>query len=264
MRVFYCITQNLSFRHFHKGGNMKTIAAKIVLVLALVCLPCSGFAEPRLITVTGHSTIQVIPDEVVLTLGVETRDKTLGTAKKENDSRVQKIISIAKKYRIEEKHIQTDQMHIAPQYNHIDGSLVFRDFRVEKSIVIVLKKTSDFENILSDILEAGANYVHDIQFRTSKLKKHKNKARSLAVTAAREKARILTSQLGQKIGRPYFIREEPSDWRSWYNAGGGAKGSRAMLYNAVQADGASPESDSTIALGQIQVSARVTIGFELE
>ncbi len=243
---------------------MKAFTTKIVLVLVLFFLPCLGFAEPRLITVTGHSTIQVIPDEVVIFLGVETRDKTLGMAKKENDLRVQKIIRIAKKYRIEEKHIQTDQMHIAPQYNHIDGSLVFRDFQVEKSIVIILKKTSDFENLLSDILEAGANYVHDIQFRTSKLKKYKDKARSLAVTAARKKAQILTSQLGQELGQPYFIREDPSDWRSWYNAGGGPRASRAMLYNSIQAEGASPESDSTIALGQIQVSAKVTVGFELE
>ncbi len=237
---------------------------KIVLAMVLLSLPCSGFAEPRLITVTGESTIQVIPDEVVLTLGVETRDKNLGTAKKENDSRVQKIISIARKYRIEEKHIQTEQMHIAPQYHHIDGSLAFRDFRVEKSIVIILKKVSEFENLLTDILEAGANYVNNIQFRTGRLKIYQDKARSMAVTVAREKAQTLAGQLGQKIGLPYLIREEPSEWYSWYNVASPRAG-RSMLYNTMQTDVSSaPESENTIALGQIQVSARMTVTFELE
>jgi len=37
--------------------------------------------EPRRVSVTGEAEVRVVPDEVILTLGVETWDKNLNLAK---------------------------------------------------------------------------------------------------------------------------------------------------------------------------------------
>jgi uncharacterized protein YggE len=74
--------------------------------------------------------------------------------------------------------------------------------------VLEIRDTSIFEDILSDILEAGANYVRDVIFRTTELKKYREQARSHAITAAREKAVKLAKELGQKVGKPYIIQED--------------------------------------------------------
>jgi len=66
----------------------------LLLVLALV-LSCQAQAQenegPRLITVTGDAEVKVVPDEVIITLGVETDNKDLNVAKTENDDKIKKL-----------------------------------------------------------------------------------------------------------------------------------------------------------------------------
>jgi len=70
-----------------------------------------------LVTVTGDAEIRVVPDEVILTLGVETWNQDLSEAKKENDKKIRDIFDFVKKLKIEEKHIQN-----APGSDGIENS----------------------------------------------------------------------------------------------------------------------------------------------
>jgi uncharacterized protein YggE len=239
-----------------------------VVAVALAFLrPASAADHPelRLITVIGDAEVKVEPDEVVLTLGVETWNKDLGAAKSANDQRVQKVIGIAGRYQIEKKHIQTDHMTIEPRYENQWEHQSFVGYFVRKTIVITLRDTTKFEDLLSGILVAGANYVHGVQFRTTALREHKDRARTLAIRAAEEKAIDLATELGQKVGKPHTIREDQAGSWSWYNAGWGSAGGRGMAQNVTRAGGGgSGETEASIALGQISVRARVAVSFELE
>ncbi|MGD9366352.1 MAG: SIMPL domain-containing protein, partial [Desulfobacteraceae bacterium] len=86
----------------------------------------------------------------------------------------------------------------------------------------------------------------------------------LAIIAAREKAIDLAGKLGQKIDKPYKIQENASGWWSWYNAWWGSRWRGGMSQNVIQNVASPSESDSSIALGQIKVNAKITVSFELE
>lgn len=222
-------------------------------------------AEPRLITVSGEADIKVVPDEVVLTLGVETSDKQLRVAKSFNNDRAAKVMAAAGKLGVTAKDIQTDHISIEPRYRDSYEQRDFVGFFVRQTIVITLKDLSRFEDLLTDVLDAGANYVHGIQFRTTELRKHKDEARALAIRAAREKAVAMAAELGQKIGEPYAISEEQSGWWSGYGAWWGSASTLGMTQNVVQnAGGESVVTEGTLAPGQISVTARVTVSFALE
>jgi uncharacterized protein YggE len=106
--------------------------------------------------------------------------------------------------------------------------------------------------------------VHGIQFRTTELRKHRDEARALAVTAAREKAEALAGELEQTVGHPTSIREEHSSWWSGYNAWWGSRRGDMMAQNVIQElGGAAMTGEGTVAPGQISVSARVSVTFEL-
>ena len=167
----------------------------IIVLLGVILLVSIGAGEPgqqatpRLITVTGQSEVNVVPDEVVITLGVETLDKKLSAAKTQNDASVKKILALAPQYQIEAKYVQTSQISIYPRYQGGSwGGSNFIGYEVEKTIVFILKDVSKFEEFLSGVLEAGANSVQGIQFRTTELRKYKDQARAMAVKAAKEKA----------------------------------------------------------------------------
>jgi uncharacterized protein YggE len=202
---------------------------------------------------------------VVLTLGVETWDKDLDIAKKQNDARVEKILALAKQYKIEPKLVQTDHLSIEPRYKNGYTREEFIGYFVRKTIVFTLRDTSKFEDVLSSALEVGANYVHGVQFRTTKLREYRDQARALAIQAAKEKAKALAKELGQKIGKPYSINEEHSGWWHWYNSSWGSRwGGQSMTQNVIQSTGGGLiEGEGSIALGQISVNARVRVSFEL-
>jgi uncharacterized protein YggE len=221
--------------------------------------------ERRLITVTGDADVRVVPDQVILTLGVETWDKNLNVAKEQNDEIVGRVLALASETGIDLDHVQTDYVSIEPRYR--DGYYDERDFIgffVRKTIVITLRDISKFESLLANTLDAGANYVQGIEFRTSELRQHRDEARALAVRAAEEKAIAMASELGQEVGEPYAIREEYSGWWSTYNAWWGARWGGGMAQNVIQEIGGSPlAGTSSVAPGQISVSARVSVSFEL-
>ena len=238
--------------------------AAVLLFVLLYSARASSQQESRLITVTGEAEVRVIPDEVVLTIGIETSDKNLLTAKNQNDQRAKEVLSLTKKFQFDPKHVQTDHISIEPRYKSDYEKKEFLGYFVKKTVVYTLKDISKFEDLLSDVLLLGANYVHGIDFRTTELRKHRDQARLLAIKAAKEKAMDMAGALGQKIGRAQSIREDNVGWWSWYNSRWGSRNANAMTQNVIQSD-ASPSSEyGSIAPGMIDVTTRVTVSFELE
>ncbi len=216
---------------------------------------------PRTVTVTGEAEMKIAPDEVMLILGVETWDSDIRTAKSQNDERVKKVIALTKDFAIEPKHVQTDQIYVEPRYRDGYARTDLIGFFVRRSVVITLKDITKFDDVFTAALGAGVNQVQGIQFRTNELRKYRDEARALAIRAAREKADALAGELGQKIGEPQTIQEDYSGWWSWYSTRWGG----SMTQNVVQnVGGGAPSEGGTFAPGQISVTARVTVKFELK
>jgi uncharacterized protein YggE len=247
------------------------LSLALILILALSAWTSqqaqSSSDEPRTVTVTGDADVRVVPDEVVLTLGVETWDKNLGQAKQQNDRRVKAVLELARQAGIESRHIQTDLISIEPRYEDGYSHEDLIGYFVRKTIVITLNDISKFEDLLTSVLEADVNYVHGIQFRTTELRQHRDEARALAIQAAREKAEALAGELGQTVGQPRTIQENQTGWWSGYGyAWWGGRWGGGVAQNVIQEVGGNnlADSDSTIAPGQITVNAKVTVAFELE
>ena len=233
-------------------------------VAAQTAVPPQERAEPRLVTTTGEAEVLVVPDEVVLTLGVETSDVDLSQAKQQNDDIVAAVLAAAQADGVDPKHLQTDHISIEPRYRDNYEQRDFIGYFVRQTIVVTLKDIAKFDAVLTDALEAGATHVHGIQFRTTELRKHRDAARKLAIQAAREKAVALAGELGQEVGQPHEIREDQSGWWSSYNTWWGGRAG-TMTQNVIQEGGATfVGTEGTLAPGQISVTARVTVSFEME
>lgn len=242
-----------------------SVALVLVLTLSAWTQNQAVSQEPRLISATGDAEVRVVPDEVILTLGVETWDKDLDLAKSQNDEIVARALALTTAYGIEPQHVQTDYVSIEPRYrNGYYDESDFIGFFVRKTIVITLKDISKFEDLLASALGAGVNHVQGIQFRTTDLRKYRDEARAMAIKAAQEKAVALAAELGQKVGDPHMIREERSGWWSGYGAWWGSRWGGAMAQNVIQEVGGNAlTGESSVAPGQISVTAKVTASFEL-
>ncbi len=265
------------------GVEMKKQVIVIVLAVAVVALLClvacdngsggsggsatvAGAPGSRVVTAMGDAQVRVAPDEVIVTLGVETQDAQLATAKAKNDEIVRRVIERLQGFGIVDDHIQTEYIGINPVYDYPSYDIPrLKGYGVRKTIVVTLGDLSRFEEVLSGVLEAGANYVHNVEFKTTELRKYRDQARALAMQAAKEKATALAGELGQDVSEPVTITEEQNTWQSWYGYGWGSGWSGTNAQNVVVESGSSVlEAGATVAPGQITVNARVSVTFALK
>jgi uncharacterized protein len=238
--------------------RVKTKALPRVALLLLVFASSAAAddkPEPRLVTVTGEAEVLVVPDEVVFDLTVQNLNRDLRQAKSQTDEQLKKLIDMTRRYRIDPKDVQTDYIRLEPRYRGNDETRTFAGYSVRKDLSFTLRDVSRAEELLSEIMESGITRINSVNFRTSQMRKYRDQARALAIRAAQEKAVALTNEIGQKIGKAYSIEEEVPD-RSAYSQN---SSSNAAVFVA----GGASDSEGTLALGQIRVTARVTVRFEL-
>jgi uncharacterized protein YggE len=234
-----------------------------IVLFAMSAVVAAEAGDSRTVTVNGDAEIRVVPDEVVLTVGVETFNLDLTSAKAENDARVTGVIDATEKHGVPRERVRTEYLSVEPHYDQQWERRKFLGYLVRKTVVIRLREIDEFEPLLSSILVAGANYVHGIDFRTTELRKHRDHARALAIDAAREKAEALAKQLGEDLGRVRSIQEGHSGWWSWYGSWWGSRSS-GMSQNVIQnAPPSGGGAEGPTSPGQIAVNARVTVTFEL-
>lgn len=240
----------------------RLVPAVFLLTLVLVFSAGAQPAEQRSISVSGDAEIRVVPDEVIVILGVETFAEVLTEAKKSNDDRTRDILAAANDFDVPPQHVETDFISVQPEYrdDRIHQKLV--GYTVRRTIQITLREIDAFESLLTAALDAGANYVHGIQFRTTELRKFRDQARKLAVEAAREKAAAIAEHMGLRLGAPVMVTEGYSHWASGYGSwwGGGRYGN--VSQNVVQMGGGAGATGPT-SPGQISVSAQVSVRYEL-
>jgi hypothetical protein len=255
------------------------ITALMMLPLRLATAQGRQEAPPQ-INVSGSAEVKVAPDEVDLSVGVETRNESLEEAKRQNDQRISKALEFLQRNGVKDKEVQTDYISIEPVYDPTAGidprtglplpgydkhkALVEPAYYlVRKSIGLKLIDLSKFDMILSGLVSNGVNHVQRTEFRTSELRKHKDKARAMAVQAAKEKAEAMAAQLGVKLGKPYNINV--NDWSGWSPQASWGLGGGGGYQNVSQnVGGPTAENGPTIAVGQISVSANVSVSFLIE
>lgn len=234
---------------------IKSIFCLLLVIICTATVLAQDSSGVRLITVSGEAEVKVAPDEVVFDVTVQSLNKDLKVAKNQTDDRLKKVMDLTRKYKVAAKDVQTDYIKLEPRYRGNDETRLFLGYSVRKDLIFTLRDVTQAEEVLSELLESGISRINSVTFQTSEMRRYRDQARAMAIKAAQEKAVALTSQIGQKIGRAYTIEEEmPSRGLAMQNYSSNAVG--------FVADGIT-ESEGTLALGQIKVSARVTVKFEL-
>ena len=229
-----------------------------------VMLTVSNFARAdegektgRTISTTGEATCFVVPDEVIVTLGVQTANPNLDSAKSGNDQASQQLVKAVQTLGIEQKHLATDNVQVALRYT--DNDRTISAYVVTRMYMVTLKDIKKLEPLVDSALKNGANRLEGIQFRSSELRKHRDQARSMSIKAAKEKAVALAKDLDCTVGSPITINEYGGSW-SW---NGGRYSNIGQNQVSYQQPSNNTESGETLPLGQIGVQAGVSVSFDL-
>lgn len=201
---------------------MKRLPCLTVLFLSLSFTSSAQDIEKLpVITVTGSAEVLVVSDEVIFSLDVTKTNKELQIAKRLNDESVAKILELTKRFSVSPQNVQTAATSVEMKYDSIRdaktkifndsgdeiGKRIFRGYEVSKTMTVKLTDIPRFEDFFAEVLKTGISNVSSIKFETSKFRENRDKARDMAMKAAKEKAIAMTAAIGQTIGKALRIIE---------------------------------------------------------
>ncbi len=246
---------------------------KIILVIGILLVGLGtgpahgqrwyGTPEGRTISVSGQAAIKVVPDEVELIVGIEVDDLDLKIAETECKKRLAAALATTRQFKIPPEKVATDYVSVEPRWTNRNDPRRFLGYWVRRTLVITLRDLSQFDSLLSNLLEAGVTHVHEVRFRTTELRRHRDEARRLAARAAREKGDLLARELGTVLGEVISIREERVGSWSGYGARWGRRWDTAGMQNTVSYGPSSAKPSGTLSPGEISVEATVAVIFRL-
>jgi uncharacterized protein YggE len=234
---------------------MRFKALLVALILSSSLAHADGKNDIRLISVTGEAKTQVVPDIVEISLTVETTNKNLNIAQKNNDEIAAKLLNLTKALGIDPKNVQTNSVNMQPNYEYNCPAQpctkpTLSGFTSKKGVQIKLTDTAKLQELLEKSTEAGG-HIDGINFASSKLEEIKNEVQITAAKNALQKADDIAAALNVKVKKPYRISV-------------GYSSPISPRVNMMMAKVASAEAADTIAPGEVSINATVNADFEIE
>ena len=203
------------------------------------------------INVSGEGKVKVIPDEATIAVTVETKGTNAKEVKKQNDVKIEAVLKFIKKMNLAPSDFKTQRVALNPQYDYEKKK---HSYNATQTIEILLKDLSKYDELMEGLVDAGINRIDNVTFESSKMVQYESEARKLAMKDAKIKAEDYVSVLGQKVGRAMTISDnsQTSYPRPMY----------ASMKTMESSDMSAPRE--TLAVGEINITANVTVSFILE
>ncbi len=187
---------------------MTTKMKWLILCLFMVCclvIPAAaaGTGDIPAITVSGTGSVTTAPDEVIISVGVQTTHTDPVTAQQENAQKTSAVISALKKLGIASEDIRTSGYRMYSQtpddYGPFSGKKEV--YVVSNAVTVTYNDVSRAGEIIDAAVMNGANNVNSVRFTISDEKAQSLRAQALiaAVKQARGDADTLAGALGVTI-----------------------------------------------------------------
>ena len=201
-------------------NSTRLIAATIAVLVVSVTMSALSVApnvdaqevtsfpsREKTISVTGMATASFKPDQLNVSFGVETQEKTAKEALDANSVAMDTVISAIKDAGISESEIGTSSFNIYPVYDSYEDKLTGRwtqeliGYRVSNIVLVETKKLDSAADIIDNAVNAGVNRVDSVYFSLSPASHQKLKDDLLekAVTNAKYRAEKALSPLDHTI-----------------------------------------------------------------
>lgn len=228
---------------------------KAIVILSILFITMGHSQEQKqapMITVSGEGKVKVIPDQACISISIETKGTKAADVKKENDKKMDAIIKFIKKSNIAKEDFQTQRVSLYPNYDYDKKK---HNYVATQSLQILLKDLSNYDVFMEGLVNEGINRIDNVEFKSSKMAQFQSEARKLASKDAKAKAEDFVLVLGQKVGKAILISDNSQVYQPHPQM-------YAMKAMAMDVQVEAPRE--TLAVGEIEITANVSINFVLE
>ena len=226
-----------------------------------------GVQQKKVITVSGHGTVDTTPDEAVLRLAVVTQAEDVKNASDENSVKMDAVLAKLSEIGIPEDDAVTSGYRVRPRYNWRDEEESLIGFQVHNSLVVTVRDITKVGDVIDAALGSGANEIDDVTFTVSDERQVELRDEAIADATRRASADAasVADAMSVTIVGPLEISTTGSQFSPYrmhmsYDSGYGEAMtiSEAGPKAAPMMMGAGPQ----IQPGDVTVSAQVTVVYE--
>jgi uncharacterized protein YggE len=152
---------------------------------------------------TGNAFTRLAPDRVLISIGVESTDKTANEALSLNSELMNNIISDLRSIGLRPNETRTSFFNIFPLYNYTESGtrLNLSGFTVTNTVQIESSNLDNISQWIDTAVASGANSINSIEFSVTekKLEDTRSKLITDAISNAKQKAGVAASAVQQSI-----------------------------------------------------------------
>lgn len=218
----------------------------------------------RSFSVTGEGRAITVPDVAQFTFSVISQGgKDVVKTQQDNTKKVNAVIAFLKENGIDAKDIKTQGYNVDPQYQYYEcrgGACpppTITGYNVTQSVLVKIRDFDNTGEVLSGVVQKGANSVSQLSFVTDDPTKVKALAREEAIKKAREKAEEIADAAGFRIGKLIAIDEGGYYPQPLYN-------SKAVDYGIGGGGAESAVAPATVEPGSEEVLVNITLRYEIK
>jgi len=226
--------------------------ALLLFTMFTVLMQAQEFKQIPMVNVSGEGKVKVVPDQVSISISVESKGTVAADVKKENDAKIDAVLKFIKKSNIAAADYQTQRVSLNPNYDYEKKK---HNYIATQTVVVLLRDLSKYDVLMDGLVDTGINRIDNVEFKSSKILELQSEARKLAIKDAKAKAEDFVSALGQKIGKAVVVSDNSQNYYP----------PRPMMYamKTMAADGGA-EARETLAAGEMEVVINVSVSFMLE
>jgi uncharacterized protein len=161
--------------------------------------------QPFGISVFGSALLRVSPDFATIQAAITRLEDKPSDAFAKAKKAAHAVTEFLRKMPVKESGLS--KISLSQQYRLFNSERQPIGYMARIGLTVVLNELEKIEQIVSGLVDAGANEITAIEFQTAKLKELRARARELAVHAAREKAEIYAIAAKAKVGEVLHIQD---------------------------------------------------------
>ncbi|QRN82683.1 SIMPL domain-containing protein [Chloroflexota bacterium] len=227
----------------------------VIVSLLAACTPAQAPASStkpsRSMNVNGTGEVSLVPDIASINIGVHTEADEVSDALSQNTDQANAIADVLQTLGVEEKDVRTSNFNVYPsnRYDPMTGQVTGTYFVVDNTVTVIVRDLSTLGDVLSAVVNAGANNINGITFDVEDRDAAVAQARELAIQNAKEKAQEIADAAGVELGELLSINVYGgNNYVTYYDAKGGAYA----------------ESSVPVSAGTLTITMECSLAYELK
>ena len=215
----------------------------------------------RTFSVDGKGEIDTVPDLASFSATVVTEGGTnVAEVQTANTEKMNKINTFLKEQGVDAKDLKTSNYNLSPRYssNPCVGNVCpqpeINGYTVSQSLDVKVRDSAKIGDLLSGVVQNGANSVSGVRFVVDDDTDSKNAARKDAIAEAKEKAKSIAKAGGFRLGKIVSLYESAGPVTPYAYGMGGDMEMSAMKTAVAPA----------IEPGTNETEVQVTITYEIK